>query len=423
MKVAVQGCCHGKLDEIYEQIKSFEEKKDIKVDLLLIGGDFQAIRNQHDLQCMAVPDKYKALGGFHRYYEGEKVAPILTIVIGGNHEASNYMWELYHRGWLAPNIYYLGAAGCVRFNGLRIVGSSGIYNKAHYHIGHFERIPYDRSSIRSIYHTRAYDILKLSLLSTSSLPIDVFMSHDWPNTIEQHGDIERLLKQKPWFRKDLDKGELGSPPLMKLLMSLKPKRWFSAHMHVKFRAVVRHEHDSTDNKQLEEYHTQQKNGSSSEPTKESEFSETQFLALDKCGEYRLSLEILDIEPAIASSHHDGLSYDTDWLAISRALHPNLSLLSTATRLPTPAVLSSKLKKEMKWVVENIGTHKRISDVQQFCRTAPGEGRSENAAWNGQPLWYTNPQTEAFCEMLKIENKVNPPPTEESVLGTPLRKQI
>jgi hypothetical protein len=30
-----------------------------------------------------------------RYYTGSKVAPVLTVVIGGNHEASNYMWELY----------------------------------------------------------------------------------------------------------------------------------------------------------------------------------------------------------------------------------------------------------------------------------------------------------------------------------------
>ena len=32
--------------------------------------------------------------GVGRYYTGEAVAPILTIVIGGNHEASNYFWEL-----------------------------------------------------------------------------------------------------------------------------------------------------------------------------------------------------------------------------------------------------------------------------------------------------------------------------------------
>ena len=30
-----------------------------------------------------------------RYYTKKKKAPIPTIVIGGNHEASNYLWELY----------------------------------------------------------------------------------------------------------------------------------------------------------------------------------------------------------------------------------------------------------------------------------------------------------------------------------------
>jgi len=32
----------------------------------------------------------------------------LTIFIGGNHEASNYLQELPYGGWVAPNIYYLG---------------------------------------------------------------------------------------------------------------------------------------------------------------------------------------------------------------------------------------------------------------------------------------------------------------------------
>ena len=46
-----------------------------------------------------------------QYYSGEKKAPVLTIFIGGNHEASNYLQELPYGGWVAPNIYYLGYAG------------------------------------------------------------------------------------------------------------------------------------------------------------------------------------------------------------------------------------------------------------------------------------------------------------------------
>lgn len=45
-----------------------------------------------------------------RYYSGEKMAPVLTIFIGGNHEASNHLQELPYGGWVAPNIYFLGRA-------------------------------------------------------------------------------------------------------------------------------------------------------------------------------------------------------------------------------------------------------------------------------------------------------------------------
>lgn len=128
-------CCHGELDAIYSHVNHLENRHNYKVDALLICGDFQAMRNKEDVGNMACPTKYKVLGGFHRYYTGQKKAPMLTIVIGGNHEASNYMWELYHGGWLAPNIYFLGHAGCIQLNGIRIAGISGIYNENHYNLG------------------------------------------------------------------------------------------------------------------------------------------------------------------------------------------------------------------------------------------------------------------------------------------------
>jgi lariat debranching enzyme len=53
----------------------------------------QAMRSLPDLEAMACPPKYRALGQFHNYYAQRKKAPYLTIVIGGNHEASGYMWE------------------------------------------------------------------------------------------------------------------------------------------------------------------------------------------------------------------------------------------------------------------------------------------------------------------------------------------
>lgn len=54
----------------------------------------QAVRNEQDLESLNVKPKYKSMGSFWKYYSGQKIAPFPTIFIGGNHEASNYLWEL-----------------------------------------------------------------------------------------------------------------------------------------------------------------------------------------------------------------------------------------------------------------------------------------------------------------------------------------
>ena len=95
MYIAIEGCCHGELDNIYDTIKVIEKQKSIKVDMLICCGDFQAVRNGHDLECMAVPQKHRKMQTFWQYYQGIKKAHVLTIFIGGNHEASNYLQVSY----------------------------------------------------------------------------------------------------------------------------------------------------------------------------------------------------------------------------------------------------------------------------------------------------------------------------------------
>ena len=53
---------------------------------------------------------------------------------------------------MAPNIYYLGYAGVVNVNGIRIGGLSGIYKGHDYMKGRFEKPPYDNGTQRSVYH-------------------------------------------------------------------------------------------------------------------------------------------------------------------------------------------------------------------------------------------------------------------------------
>ncbi|KAF8549037.1 DBR1-domain-containing protein [Imleria badia] len=454
MKVAIQGCCHGALDAIYQQIKLLEDRNDYQVDLLLICGDFQAVRNHRDLQCMAVPQKYRQLGDFYKYYTGEKTAPVLTIVIGGNHEASNYFWELYYGGWLAPNIYFLGHAGCIQVNGVRIAGASGIFKDHDFHQGHHERMPYDNGSMRSIYHIREYNIRRLSLLSKP----DIFLSHDWPQSIEQYGDTQGLLRKKPFFRQDINSGNLGSPPLMGLLQTLRPDWWFSAHLHVRFEAVVKHgggeqgpsegdppviaanpdeiviSDDDVDECTIAREATLTSEVRTTTPQNpdeitldnEEEFveslprhvapqSETKFLALDKCLPRRAFLEVPHPTTVSTEPQSPVLAYDPEWLAITRAFQQYFTTTRQQATYPDEPTARTRVATELEWVEENIArkvtndsakSPLSVDNCQVFVQTAPGPGNEGNAQFQ-QPPWYTNPQTVAFCSMLGIENRINP----------------
>lgn len=197
------------------------------------------------MACMSVPAKYKEIGDFHEYYSGKRTAPYLTIFIGGNHEASNHLFELYHGGWVAPNIYYLGAANVLRFGPLRIAGFSGIWKGYDYRKPHFERLPFNRDEIGSIYHVRELDIRKLLQVRTQ---VDIGLSHDWPKQVEYSGDWNQLFRAKPFLGEDSQNGRLGSSAAQYVLERLRPAYWFSAHLHVKFAASVQHESQENESK-------------------------------------------------------------------------------------------------------------------------------------------------------------------------------
>lgn len=235
---------HGTLRSIYKTVQNAATARGwTGVDLLIIGGDFQAVRNAADLTVMSVPAKYRELGDFPEYYSGQAKAPFLTIFIGGNHEASAHLWELYYGGWVAPNIYYLGFANVLRFGPLRIAGMSGIWKGFDYNKPHIERLPFNQDDIKGFYHVREFDIRKLLLIREQ---VDVGLSHDWPRGIERYGDEKALYRMKPDFRQESIDGTLGNPAATYVLDRLRPAYWFSAHMHCKFSAIKKFEAPGTE---------------------------------------------------------------------------------------------------------------------------------------------------------------------------------
>ena len=93
MKVCVAGCVHGELVNMYQALEETERAMGRSVDVLVCCGDFETMRTESDLETMACPAKYRRMNSFFQYYNGTRKAPVLTIFVGGNHEASNHLQE------------------------------------------------------------------------------------------------------------------------------------------------------------------------------------------------------------------------------------------------------------------------------------------------------------------------------------------
>lgn len=436
VRVAVVGCAHGLLDDIYATV-GFVNEMDPQhpVELLLCCGDFECMRNARDLETLACPPKYRAMHAFHRYYAGEKTAPVLTIFVGGNHEASGYLQELHYGGWVAPNMFYLGAAGVVNVLGLRIAGLSGIYKQQHYTSGRFESLPFDNSTMRSVYHVRELEVFQLShMQQLDKTPLTAMLSHDWPRGIEQYGNIPQLLRRKPFFEQEIRSNSLGSPAGEFLMYQLRPQYWFAAHLHVKFAAIVTHpdqavphtaegESNSEEKKPVVDGEQDAAAGSPLPPPT------TKFLALDKCLPRREFMQILDLPTALAvqeaSTERDQadmtgetasaqrsppkIMFDLEWLAILRATHHLASSSKFAPRVPQEEMRIEA--KDVEWVRQRLRefvAEKKLDKtegewVTDFIKTAPSYGEPE-----GPTLVTGNPQTDLLLELLKLPHAVTAP---------------
>jgi len=72
-----------------------------------------------------------------------------------------------------------------------------------------------------------------------------------------------------------------------------------------------------------------------------------------------------------------LSFDPEWLAISKAFHPWLSTIKTQRPFPVEEEARKMVKQELEWVSKNVPRKLEgaflVSECQTFAPTAPGPG--------------------------------------------------
>ena len=204
------------------------------------------------------------------------------------------------------------------------------------------------------------------------------MSHDWPRGVTQYGNVNALLKKKPFFRNDIEENKLGSPASMDLLMQHYPNYWFAAHLHCKFAALI--------------------------PEKEGTRN-TKFLALDKCLPRRKFLQFLEVE------HDDSvpltLTYDLEWLTILFMSNHLLSVRNGMHMMPGPGGNSrwnyTPTVEEKQKILEKMNNDLKVP--LNFVKTVEPYDPESSSRKVEPPTLRKNPQTTEFCNKLEIDDPV------------------
>jgi lariat debranching enzyme len=233
------------------------------------------------------------------------------------------------------------------------------------------------------------------------------------------------------------------------LDTLKPKWWFSAHLHVKFKATVQHDGGATGdqenaatNEGMEQLVPSQVTQPAAVVTKSdaegkveapdpaksvpatTQFHSlesqkcaggtpdltdqmTQFLSLDKCLPRRQYLSILHVPATRDDGEKIRLGYDLEWLAILKKTH-HLTV-TERRRVSVPKELCRVTESEMESLRKKKLGDNNFLIPESFVQTVPPHQPNQDGRFLPPPLPIMgNPQTDALLDMLELDHVITVP---------------
>ena len=211
------------------------------------------------------------------------------------------------------------------------------------------------------------------------------LSHDWPRGVYNYGNVTKLLRYKKHFTDEINQDRLGSPPARDIMDTLKPRFWFSAHLHCKFAAIVPHQAEA-----------------------EGAELSTKFLALDKCLPRRQFLQVLNIGEELKEDETANLKYCPLWLSVLRSTNHLLSVERKPRYTPGPGSVDKWDFRPSEQEVAEVKTlFKDDLDVpynfEQTALAFRDTGERINMRNVPQPQATTNSQTTSLCSLLGIHD--------------------
>ena len=166
---------YGEWDLLCDTVEQLIEEGN-QIDMIIVTGDAQTMRFEEDLKSFAAPAHYRQLGSFYKLHNGERKIPRPTIVLGGNHESSDFLHLLPFGGWLAPDIFYTGRANSLIIEDVSITAICVLYNSHYYYEKVVEKYPIrSKTDLHKCFNIRAFSYFQILGLHETQ----IMLSHDW----------------------------------------------------------------------------------------------------------------------------------------------------------------------------------------------------------------------------------------------------